>query len=202
MRSCPLLPIILFSCSAVSVEAEEKGILYSGAALLTHTDGKKSDVAGKDDYVKLSAGIINKAYKQGEKGKFTIECKFEVQKNKQWTRVWTFGDSKVKDKEKQTLIMLLTSAKENELRLTTMHKGVYRSISSDILVEGKIYTAIAAFENNQMSLTVNGKFLKKVEVSPGLNLGTFVNTDNWIGRAYQNSTLFDGIIHSFVIKDH
>jgi len=63
-------------------------------------------------------------------------------------------------------------------------------------------TAGGANPNGTTRLYIDGALVGSVQLAPNVNLRTFTNNNNWIGRSQWNDPVFDGLINEFRIYNH
>lgn len=154
-----------------------------------------SKQAAKEQFVDLPNGIIHQAHSSGIKGYFSIQTTFKPSSLDQWAQVWAFGATKEGEGKSGTgtdYIALIPKANSGNLRLTAKHKGKEVWIDWKPLQRNKEYQVTARYTPVGFKLFVNGELIDQKELPNKMDLGTFRNDNNWIGRSLFADPLYNG----------
>ena len=169
-------------------------------------NGNRCTSIKTDRYIDLPNDIISKAAKEGVVGELSIETRLQVSENRPWAWAWGFGTSRGGENKSSGapnndyLALIPMNAQNKKLRLAARGGGKeYYFDAKSILEPGKMHHLVATFTRSDMALYLNGTLVGKHPLPEKLNLTTFKNNNNWLGRSMFNDPVFDGIFKSLTI---
>lgn len=166
-----------------------------------------------DAFVDLPNGLFSDAIQSttggGVAGAASFSLWFSVSTNRNWAAALSFGSSN--DGEGQSgsgsatdYIQLIPSAGTgaNPLRLTTHRANVAGEgfLDTTTAALNVPINAVGVFNGTNFSFYVNGVQIGTPTAMPaGLDLSTFTNTNNWLGRSQWGDPVFDGSFDQLAI---
>ena len=177
-----------------------KGIDLSG------NSGESCHQIKNDHFIDLPNKIISQATQDGVIGELSVEMWLEVSENRPWAEAWSFGTSDQGEGKSNgagrsdyiTLIPL--NAQTKKLRLAARGGGKEYSIDAKTALKpNQLHHTVAVFTRSHMALYLDGKLIGKHPLPEKLNLSTFKNNNNWLGRSQFKDPMFDGSFKSLRI---
>ncbi|MGB0993604.1 MAG: LamG-like jellyroll fold domain-containing protein, partial [Akkermansiaceae bacterium] len=166
---------------------------------LTANAGERSTQIKNDQYIDLPNNLISNAAKQGVIGEVTIETWLQVSENRPWAWAWGFGSS---DKGEgfsngagraDYLALIPMNAKNKKLRLCARGGGKeYYFDAKATLAPNKLHHIVVTYSRTEMVMFLNGQKVGQHRLPEKLNLTTFKNDNNWLGRSQFPDPVFDG----------
>lgn len=194
--------------------------VFSGGQLdLSANTGEGSNGITEDAYVDLPNGMITTAATGGTSGALSIELWATIAEQHTWMRFVDFGTS---DGGEDTsggagnspyIYLAANSGRFNNGLSTEAHEpnGPLREIgvAGPAPLNTQIHL-VGSYDQNDLSAGTNGTFklynngglVGTAALPPNLNLNTFTNDNNWIGRSQWNDPAFDGKFNEFRIYNH
>jgi hypothetical protein len=198
---------------------------FSGGQLdLTLNPDERSNALAEGAFVDLPNGIVSAAASAGTSGAVSFSWWFSIPAYRQWQRLGDFGASQggegVSDGaffDGGRNIFVTTS----DGRGPNFGVSAYNSVNSDFnSAAGPNLGASAANvqlhatatydlndtngganPNGTMRMYLNGALFSAAPLQVGLNLNTFTNNNNWLGRSQFNDNIFVGKFNEFRIYD-
>jgi hypothetical protein len=194
---------------------------FAGGQLdLSANTGQGSGGITEDAYVDFPNGLITDVATAGTSGAFSIEMWATIAEQHTWMRFLDFGTS---DGGEDTsggapnspyVYLAANSGRFNNGLSTEVHAN-----NTDPLREigvagpapiGTQIHLIGTYDQNDLSAGTNGTFklynngalVGAAGISPSLNLNTFVNNNNWLGRSQWGDPLFDGQFNELRLYNH
>ena len=172
---------------------------------LSENTGESSQQIKNDQYLLLPNNIISDTAKQGVIGEVSIEMVLEATQNRPWAQAWYFGtndqDQPNHGKKPSSYITLIPmNGETGYLRLEAHANGKKVIIDGNAaLQQGRTYYITATFTRSEMALYLDGQLLGKQDLPKNLDLTTFQNDNNWLGRSQYPYPVFDGLFKSLKI---
>jgi hypothetical protein len=177
--------------------------------------GQGSNGITEDAYVDLPNGILSAAANAGTSGQVSIATWVRVDTNRNWAEIWTFGTSDGGENTangggNSPYISLIPQTGDNQsLRLTSHNPGAELATSGPAATPLSINTdhyVVGVFNQagglpGTLTLYLDGNLVSTGPMVGGLNLNTFTNVNNWIGRSPWPDPVFDGMINELSIYD-
>lgn len=201
----------------------------SGQLILSSNPNERSDNIVEGAYIDLPNGIVSSAAQTDVSGAVLFVWQASVSEVRTWSR---FGDFGTSDDGEDTSTSAHNSAyimvTPNSGRVgadgleMTNHVPGSTFTAQDTFAGGtprpfgvnveRYVTAVydhndhngsgAEFENGTMSLYLNSRLVDKGGISPDLDLRTFNDNNNWLGRSQWPDALLAGALNEFRIYDH
>ena len=186
-----------------------------GALDMSANTGQGSNGITEDAYVDLPNGIISAAASAGVNGAVTFEFWATVAQTHTWQRLGDFGtsnngeDTSASGSASGYVLITPNSGRFGDGLEITNHPasnaaepnvglaGPFPVGVPSHIVAVYDHTNTSAGPNGTMSLYYNGAFIGSNLIDPGLDLRTFVNNNNWLGRSQWNDSVFDGSYDEF-----
>lgn len=183
-----------------NIKPSPKGIDFS------NNTGERCNQIENDTYINLPNNIISNAAKAGVEGELTIETTLQVSENRPWAWAWAFGSSdQGEDKSNgasKTDYLALIPMNANTKKLRLCARGASKENYFDaktILEPNKLHHIVATFTRSHMDLYLNGSRIGSHQLPEKLDLTTFKNDNNWLGRSQFQDPTFDGTYKSLKI---
>ncbi len=194
----------------------------SGLLDLTYNTGQGGQAGGA--YLDLPNGLITAAVNStaggGAAGAFSFSIWFTVEQNRNWAAAASFGTSN--NGENNTnggassspyiQLIPLAGAGGNPFRLTTHANGTNSElfVDTDTAPAGALLHVAGVYDQSGgqpgvFRLYVNGSLIGSNPVAAAghsLNLTSFTNNNNWLGRSQWNDPAFDGTYDELAIYNH
>jgi hypothetical protein len=193
---------------------------FTGGMLdLTANAGNGSANITEDAYLNLPNGIVSAAASGGVNGAVAFEWWYTLAESRTWQRVGDFGNSNDGEDTSNAgsasdyLSIVATSGRGNQVDMTN-----HTDTGSEPVVGlggaatlGVPYHVMAVYNHNNhrsftpqgsngtMSLYVNGALVGHGAIHPDINIRTFADVNNWLGRSQWGDPLFDGSYDEFRI---
>ncbi|MES2708946.1 MAG: LamG domain-containing protein [Verrucomicrobiota bacterium] len=179
-----------------------KGV-FTGGRLDFSANGGSGD-AGVEGYVNLPNGLFSAAVSGGTAGAASFSLWFTVAENRNWAPALSFGTSTSGEDNTSgggsgaDYLQLIPRAgnEGNTLRLTTHAANVGAEGFVNAAAEapiGSLINAVGVFDGGNFSFYVNGVQIGATTAMPAaLNLSTFNDNNNWLGRSQWGDPVFDG----------
>jgi hypothetical protein len=195
--------------------------VFAGGQLdLSANTGQGSNAITEDAYVDLPNGLITTLATGGTSGgALSVEMWATISATHTWQRFVDFGTSNGGENTSggggnaPYFYLAANSGRFNDGLSTEAHEpnGPLREIG----VPGpapngqQIYLA-GTYDQNDLSAGTNGTFklyhngalVGAAALPPNLNLNTFTNDNNWIGRSQWPDPVFDGLFNELRLYDH
>jgi hypothetical protein len=198
---------------------------FTGGQLdLSANAGNSSNNITEDAYVNLPNGMISAATTAGVNGAIALEYWFTVSENRTWQRLGDFGSSSggVEDTsngggDRDYLSIVASSGRGNIVDMTN-HADTGQEPAAGVSgtpVVGTQYHVMAVYNHNDSraftpegsngTMTfyfndgVNPQQVRYGAIHPNIDIRTFLNHNNWLGRSQWGDPLFDGLYNEFRI---
>jgi hypothetical protein len=180
-------------------------------------EGSNSGIA-EDAWVNLPNGIVSAAATAGS-GKLSIELWATVSETRTWQRFVDFGtseggeDSSSSGNNAGYVYIAPNSGRWNNGLSTETHEplgpadevgltGPFVNNVQHHIVGTYDHNDLSAGPNGTMKLYLNGGLVGSAAIADNLDLRTFVNDNNYIGRAQWPDPIFDGLFNELRIYNH
>ncbi|RYD35745.1 MAG: LamG domain-containing protein [Verrucomicrobiaceae bacterium] len=167
---------------------------------------------GNNAYVDLPNGLFSSAVNGGTAGAASFSLWFTASENRNWAPALSFGTSNNGENTSDAgnaadYLQLIPSAgvAGNPLRLTThaANNGTEGFLDTGTAAIGSLIQAVGVFDNGNFRFYVNGVQIgSTVAVASGLNLSSFNDNNNWLGRSQWGDPVFDGSYDQLSVYDH
>jgi len=171
----------------------------TGGIDLTANNGERCTQIKSDQFIDLPNNIISNAANQGVIGELSIETWLQVNENRPWAWAWGFGSSDQGEgksggaAQSDYLALIPMNAHNKKLRLCARGGGKEYFFDTKATLEtNKMHHIIATYSRSHMALYLNGKLVGRHALPEKLNLTTFKNDNNWLGRSQFPDPVFDG----------
>ena len=141
-----------------------------------------------------------------------------VETNRNWAEIFAFGTSNGGENSSSggsasPYIALIpdTGDGANTLRLTS-HDAAGAELGASaaagaVLSPAVEHHLVGVFDQSagtpgSLTLYLDGAFVSSNSIAPGLDLNTFTNNNNWLGRSMWPDPIFDGMINEVGIFDN
>lgn len=196
--------------------------VFSGGVLdLSANTGEASNAITEDAYVNLPNGIVSAAASNGMNGAVAFEWWYSVAAEHTWQRVGDFGNSNngedTSNSGSQTdyLSIVATSGRGNAVDITNHTTTGFEPVVGlgGAATFNTPVHVMAVFNHNNflsftpqggngtMSLYVDGALIGNGPIHPDIDIRTFEDVNNWLGRSQWADPLFDGSYDEFRIYD-
>ena len=189
------------------------GVFTGGVVDFTANDGANGGAGG--GYINLPNGLITTAVTGGTAGSFSYSIWFNVAENRNWAAVASFGSSNNGEDDTNgganaaSYLQLIPFAGTgaNPLRLTShlANEGAEGFVDTGSAALNTLINVVAVFDQSaggpgNLSMYVDGTLIGTNPMA-NLDLATFTNDNNWLGRSQWNDGAFDGTYDEFAIYD-
>lgn len=193
---------------------------FSGGMLdLSANSGEASNNITEDAYVDLPNGIVSSAATAGLNGAVAFEWWYTLSESRTWQRVGDFGNSNDGEDTSNLgsaadyLSIVATSGRGNIVDMTN-HTASGREPAVGLggtATLGVPTHVMAVYNHNDfraftpngangtMSLYVDGALVGYGGIDPDIDIRTFDDVNNWLGRSQWPDPLFDGSYDEFRI---
>jgi hypothetical protein len=190
----------------------------AGQLDLSANVGNGSGNIVEDAYVNLPNDIISAA--ANTNGALTFELWATVSTNRTWQRIVDFGTSNGGEDQSNganTTNYLYISPNHGRFASGIATEVHQPDTAFEVGVPGaptvnRQYHIVGTYDHNDTAgganpngttrLYIDGTLVGSVQLAPNVNLRTFTNNNNWIGRSQWGDPLFDGLINEFRIYNH
>lgn len=193
---------------------------FTGGALdFSANNGNTSNAITEDAYLNLPNGIVSAAATNGMNGALAFEWWYTLAQSRTWQRVGDFGNSNDGEDTSNLgsasdyLSIVATSGRGNQVDMTNhTTTGFEPAIGlAGTATLGTPYHVMAVYNHNDhsaftpqgsngtMTLYVNGARVGTAGVHPDIDIRTFADVNNWLGRSQWPDPLFDGSYDEFRI---
>jgi hypothetical protein len=190
----------------------------AGQLDLSGNAGNGSNNITEDAYVDLPNNLISDV--AAVNGALTLELWTTVSTVRTWQRLVDFGTSNggenISDGANNTNYLYISPShgRFNQGIATEVHQP---DVAFETGVQGppqtnRQYHLVATYDHNDTQgganpngttrFYIDGTQVGTVQLAPNVDLRTFTNNNNWIGRSQWNDPVFDGLINEFRIYDH
>jgi hypothetical protein len=207
------------SAHGTVVDAGVPTAVFAGGQLnLSGNTGESSNNITQDAYVNLPNGMISDVASEGTSGAFTIELWATVSTTRTWQRYVDFGTSNFGEDVSH-------SGSGSGYIYITPNSGVFsnglasavhpptgdRNVGQTGPLPNNIqFHIVSTYDQNDTSEGSNGTFklyrddalIGAAELPLGLDLNTFTNNNNWLGRSQWPDPIFDGLFNELRLYDH
>jgi hypothetical protein len=194
-------------------------VFTAGQLDLSANTGQGSNGITEDAFVDLPNGLITGVATGGTSGAFSVELWATIAEQHTWQRFVDFGTS---DGGEDTsggggaspyIYLAANSGRFNNGLSTEAHEpnGPLREIGvpGPAPLNTQIHL-IGTYDQNDLSAGTNGTFklynngglVGAAALPPNLNLNTFTNDNNWIGRSQWPDSVFDGLFNELRLYNH
>ena len=194
-------------------------VFVGGQLDLSANNGNGSNGITEDAYVDLPNGIISAAAAGGVNGALSIELWATVSETRTWQRFVDFGTSN--DGENTSngggaspyIYISPNSGRWNNGLATETHEPNGPADEAGLagpFTNGVQVHVVGTYDHNDltdgpngtMRLYLNGAQVDTAAIADLLDLRTFTNNNNWIGRAQWGDPLFDGLFNELRIYNN
>lgn len=194
------------------VNPGNNAVLSGGKVDISANNGNN---LGANAYVNLPNGLFSSAISSttggGVAGQASFSLWFTVAANSNWAAALSFGNSNGGEDTSSGanaadyLQLIPQNGANSFFRLTTHTanlgaEGFVDTASAAPL--SSVIQAVGVFDNGNLSFYVNGVLAGTVAQSAGLNLSTFADVNNWLGRSQWGDPQFDGAYDELAIYNH
>jgi hypothetical protein len=190
---------------------------------LSGNDGQGSDQTpfASGAYVNLPNDMMSAAFSSGTAGAATFETWVSVATHRNWAEIYAFGTSNAgeDDAERADLTDYITLIPFNGAGSGTLWTVAHPDNGGDAPADAGVvlptgiwnqHHIVSVFDHNDTTAGPNGTIRQYLNGAPAgttaihanIDLNTFVNNNNWLGRSQWNDPLFDGHYDEFRIYDH
>ncbi len=205
------------------VDADTPSHVFANGQLdLSANTGQGSNAATLTDaYVDLPNGIISTAASSGPSGAFSFELWATVATTRTWQRFVDVGSSNGGENTSPSgsmtpyIYIAANSGRFANGVATEVHAPDQAGAATEIGQMGALPTGVqqhivgtydqtdtSSGPNGTMRLYRNGAPIGAAAVPPGIDLNSFTNDNNWLGRSQWPDPIFDGSYNEFRIYDH
>ena len=198
------------------------GVFAGGVLDLSANAGNASNAITEDAYVDLPNGVVSAAATGGVNGAVAFEWWFTVSENRTWQRLGDFGtsnggeDMSPAGSASPYLSIVATSGRGNIVDMTNHAATGQEPVAGfgGTPALGQQYHVMAVYNHNDpraftaagangtMTLYLNDGITPRVAygaIHPNINIRTFTDVNNWLGRSQWPDPLFDGLLDEFRI---
>ncbi len=207
-----------FSGSVVDAGATTNAVFNAGQLDLSANTGQASNAITEDAYVNLPNGLISSTATTN--GAVALEFWYTLSESHTWQRVGDFGisnggeDMSPLGSASPYLSIVATSGRGNQVDMTNhTSTGVEPVVGfGGAATFGTPYHVMAVYDHNDhrafvagqpsngtMSLYVDGALIGTGPIHPDIDIRTFTDVNNWLGRSQWPDPLFDGSYDEFRI---
>lgn len=196
--------------------------VFSGGMLdLSANSGQASNNITEDAYVNLPNGTISSASSAGVSGAVAFEFWYTLSESRTWQRIADFGNSNDGEDTSNLgsamdyLSVVATSGRGNIVDMTnhtasgnepavglggTATLGVPTHVMA-VYNHNDFRAFTPAGANGTMTLYVDGALVGYGPIHPDIDINTFDDVNNWLGRSQWPDPLFDGLYDEVRIYD-
>lgn len=195
--------------------------VFSGGRLdLSANIGQGSNSISQDAYVDLPNGLITDVVLAGVNGAFSVEFWAAASATRSWQRFVDFGTSDCGQGSScgggnsRYIYITPNSGHFGDGLATEAHQPL-QEIPFEVGQSGPFANEVEAhivgtYDQTDKSLGAAGTFkfyrdgvlIGASPIPPNLNLTTFTNDNNWLGRSQWNDPVFDGYFNELRLYDH
>ncbi|HEX2748875.1 MAG TPA: LamG domain-containing protein [Verrucomicrobiales bacterium] len=172
--------------------------------------GQGSNSITEDAFVDLPNGIMTTAATTGTSGALSISVWVTVDTNRNWAEIYAFGTSNGGENtagggSSSPYLALIPSTGDNQSLRSTTHSasGVELSVSTAAaasLSTGVQHHLVTVYDQSggvpgTISFYLDNALVGTGPIAGGLDLNTFTNNNNWLGRSMWPDPVFDGLIN-------
>lgn len=195
--------------------------MFSGGQLdLSANTGEPSNGITEDAYVDLPNGMISPVASGGTSGAFSIELWATVSETHTWQRYVDFGTSNDGEDTSNSgsaspyVYIAPNSGRFGDGLASEAHEpdqdGVTEVGQGGPLPTAQEFHVVGTYDENDTSaspdgtlrLYQDGVLIGSAGLPPNLDLNTFTNDNNWIGRSQWPDSVFDGLFNELRIYDN
>lgn len=195
-------------------------VFSDGQLDLSANTGQGSNTASLNDaYVNLPNGIISAAASSGTSGAFSLEFWATVSAQDTWQRFGDFGlanggeDSSDNGSARDYVYITPNSGRFDNGLATEVHQangdGLETGLAGPFPLGVQVHVVgtydhsdLSSGANGAMHLYLDGALIGDAPLPTGINLRTFDDDNNWLGRSQWNDPVFQGLYNEFRIYDH
>ncbi len=170
-------------------------------------------------YVNLPNDIMSATFSGGTAGAASFETWVSVDTNRNWAEIFSFGtsndgeDTATSGSDTDYITMIPAHGAGGGTLWSLAHPaggGDMPAESGVVLPTDVPHHIVAVFNHNDTTAGPNGTIRQYLNgapagvtsIHPNINLNTFTNNNNWLGRSQWPDPLFDGHFDEFRIYDH
>jgi hypothetical protein len=194
--------------------------VFAGGQLdLSANTGQGSNGITEDAYVDLPNGLITGLATGGTSGAFSVELWATVSETHTWQRYVDFGTSNAGEDTSggggnaPYIYIAANSGRWTNGLATEAHEpnGPLREVGQTGPLPNNVQLHIVGtYDQNDTSAGTNGTFklyrngalIGAAAIPPNLNLNTYTNNNNWIGRSQWPDPVFDGLFNELRLYNH
>jgi hypothetical protein len=196
-------------------------VFANGELDLSANTGEGSNAVSEDAYVDLPNGLITEVANSGTSGAFSFELWATVAVTRTWQRYVDVGtsnggeDTSPGGETAPYLYITANSGRFGNGVATEVHEPNQTVPAIEVGQTGPLpnnvqqhivgtydQTDTSAGPTGTFKLYRNGSLIGAGAIPAGLDLKTFTNDNNWLGRSQWNDPIFDGRFNEFRIYDH
>jgi hypothetical protein len=197
-------------------------VFTNGQLDLSANTGQGSNAATLTDaFVDLPNGLISEAASNGISGAFSLELWATISTARTWQRFVDLGSANggenVSDGGAATDYVYIaanhgrfgmgvgTEVHEANQTVAVTETGQTGAVPTNVqqhIVGTYDHNDTSSGANGTMRLYRNGAPIGAAPIPPNIDLNTFTNDNNWLGRSQWNDPIFDGSFNEFRIYDH
>jgi hypothetical protein len=193
---------------------------FTGGMLdFSANNGNGSQNITEDAYLNLPNGIVSAAATNGMNGAVAFEWWYTLAESRTWQRVGDFGNSNGGEdmspagSASDYLSIVATTGRGNQVDISNHTDTGFEPVVGlgGAATLGTPYHVMAVYNHNNhrsftpqgsngtMSLYVNGALIGHGPIHPHIDIRTFADVNNWLGRSQWPDPLFDGSYDEFRI---
>ncbi|GAA5482522.1 hypothetical protein Hsar01_01744 [Haloferula sargassicola] len=189
-------------------------VVFSGGMADLSSNIGQNGGAGNGAYINLPNGLATAAANGGTAGQFSFSVWFTVSENRGWAPVVSFGNSNggedagdAGNNADYLQLIPFAGTGANPLRLTSHQagnntEGFVDTISAPVDTPLNV---IGVFNQSgglpgTLEMFVNGISVGSAAMA-NMDISSFTNVNNWLGRSQWNDSTFDGMFDEFAIYD-
>ncbi len=205
--------------SVVDAGTNTNAVFTGGMLDLSANTGQPSNAITEDAYVDLPNGIVSGAVNSGTSGAVSFEWWATVAETHTWQRFGDFGTSNDGEdtanggSNSDYVLVTPNSGRFGDGLEITNHPGT-NAAEPNVGVAGPFpngeeahvvavydHTDTTAGANGSMYLYLDGALQGSNQIHPDLDMRSFTDNNNWLGRSQWPDAVYDGSYNEFRIYD-